>query len=38
LLDEKMEYIYKFKELEKYFEKADYTDVKVFESKHYAEK
>ena len=26
-----MEYILKFKELEKYFEKADFTDVKVFE-------
>ena len=30
-LYEKMEYILKFKELEKYFEKADFTDVKVFE-------
>jgi hypothetical protein len=27
----KMEYILKFSELEKYFEKADFTDVKVFE-------
>ena len=27
----KMEYILRFKELEKYFEKADFTDVKVFE-------
>jgi hypothetical protein len=26
-----MEYILKFSELEKYFEKADFTDVKVFE-------
>jgi hypothetical protein len=26
-----MEYIFKFKELEKYFEKADFADVKVFE-------
>ena len=26
-----MEYIRKFIELEKYFEKADFTDVKVFE-------
>ena len=26
-----MEYIRKFSELEKYFEKADFTDVKVFE-------
>jgi hypothetical protein len=28
---EKMEYILKFEELKKYFEKADFTDVKVFE-------
>ncbi len=27
----KMEYVLKFSELEKYFEKADFTDVKVFE-------
>jgi len=27
----RMEYILKFNELEKYFEKADFTDVKVFE-------
>jgi len=26
-----MEYILKFKDLEKYFKKADFTDVKVFE-------
>ncbi len=26
-----MEYILKFSELEKYFEKADFTDVKVYE-------
>jgi hypothetical protein len=26
-----MEYLLKFNELEKYFEKADFTDVKVFE-------
>ena len=26
-----MEYIRKFSELEKYFEKADFTDVKVYE-------
>ena len=26
-----MEYLYKFKELDKYFKQADYTDVKVFE-------
>jgi hypothetical protein len=26
-----MEYIRKFSELEKYFEKADFTDIKVFE-------
>ena len=26
-----MEYILKFKELEKYFKNADFTDVKVFE-------
>ena len=26
-----MEYIFKFKELEKYFKNADFTDVKVFE-------
>lgn len=31
LYDYKMEYILKFSELEKYFEKADFTDVKVFE-------
>jgi len=28
-----MEYILKFKELEKYFDQADFTDVKVFEGK-----
>jgi len=28
-----MEYIRKYKELEKYFDKPDFTDVKVFESK-----
>ena len=27
----KMEYILRFSELEKYFEKADFTDVKIFE-------
>ena len=27
----KMEYLLKFSELEKYFQKADFTDVKVFE-------
>jgi hypothetical protein len=28
-----MEYIFQFSELKKYFEKADFTDVKVFEGK-----
>jgi hypothetical protein len=29
ILSKKIGYIFKFNELEKYFEKADFTDVKV---------